>query len=45
MCRVTLVGTTTVPEYCRAGGSGPKDVVCDGVSDAYVALVQLPKEN
>jgi hypothetical protein len=41
---ITLVGTTTVPDYCRAGGNGPNDFVCQGVSDAYITLVQLPEE-
>jgi hypothetical protein len=40
---VTLVGTTTVPDYCRAGGNGPNDFVCQGVSDAYITLVELPQ--
>jgi hypothetical protein len=42
---VTLVGTTTVPDYCRAGGNGQNDFVCQGVSDAYITLVELPQED
>ncbi|KAF2025631.1 Alternaria Alternata allergen Alt A 1 [Setomelanomma holmii] len=41
---ITYVATTTLPNYCRAGGNGPNDFVCQGVSDAYITLVQLPKE-
>ncbi|KNG51615.1 alt a 1 major allergen [Stemphylium lycopersici] len=41
--KITYVATTTLPNYCRAGGNGPKDFVCQGVSDAYITLVQLPK--
>ena len=40
---ITYVATATLPNYCRAGGNGPKDFVCQGVSDAYITLVQLPK--
>lgn len=36
----SLIGTTTLPNYCRAGGSNPNDFVCDGVSPAYITLVQ-----
>ncbi|KAH4944960.1 hypothetical protein HBI23_012440 [Parastagonospora nodorum] len=39
---VTEVGTTTVPYYCRAGGSAPLDYVCSGVSDMYITLAKLP---
>merc|ERR1711974_368052 len=39
---LTYVGTTTLPSYCRAGGNGPQDFVCQGVSDAYVTFVPLP---
>merc|ERR1711874_531183 len=39
---VTWIGTTTVPNYCRAGGNGQNDRVCTGVSDAYVTLVEIP---
>ncbi|KAH6882162.1 major allergen Alt a 1 subunit [Alternaria rosae] len=39
---LTYVGTTTIPSYCRAGGNGPQDFVCQGVADAYVTLVPLP---
>jgi hypothetical protein len=42
LCSITEVGTTTVPTYCRAGGSGPNDFICQGVADAYVTLVQYP---
>jgi hypothetical protein len=37
---VKLVGTATLPSYCHAGGTGPDDFACVGVSDAYVTLVQ-----
>ena len=37
---IKYVGTTTLPNYCRAGGSGPQDFVCDGTSPAYITLVQ-----
>jgi len=39
------VGTATLPNYCRAGGNGPLDYVCQGVQDAYVTLVQYPKSD
>lgn len=39
---IQYVGTTTLPNYCRAGGAGPKDFVCQGVSPAYITLVQYP---
>ncbi|KAJ4335338.1 hypothetical protein N0V95_008932 [Ascochyta clinopodiicola] len=41
---VQWVATTTLPNYCRAGGSGPNDYVCQGVSPAYVTLVQSPSK-
>ncbi|CAG5163712.1 uncharacterized protein ALTATR162_LOCUS6527 [Alternaria atra] len=41
---ITYVATTTLPNYCRAGGNGPKDFVCQGVSDAYITLVTLPED-
>ncbi|KAL6710157.1 hypothetical protein ACN47E_009948 [Coniothyrium glycines] len=39
---VQLVGSTSLPTNCRAGGSGPNDYVCQSTSDAYVTLVQYP---
>jgi hypothetical protein len=42
ICSITWIGTTTLPNYCRAGGNGPQDFVCQGVSDAYITLVELP---
>ncbi|KAH7073319.1 hypothetical protein FB567DRAFT_537501 [Paraphoma chrysanthemicola] len=39
---IQYVATTTLPNYCRAGGNGPNDFVCQGVSDAYITLVQYP---
>lgn len=41
---IQYVATTTVPTYCRAGGSGPNDFVCQGVSPAYITLVQSPSK-
>ncbi|KAH8707152.1 major allergen Alt a 1 subunit [Phaeosphaeriaceae sp. PMI808] len=41
---IQYVATTTIPNVCRVGGSGPNDYVCQGVSDAYLTLVQLPIE-
>ncbi|RMZ72827.1 alt a 1 major allergen [Pyrenophora seminiperda CCB06] len=35
-------GTATIPTVCRAGGSSPNDLVCEGVADAYVTLVKVP---
>jgi hypothetical protein len=43
-CSITYVATATLPNYCRAGGNGINDFVCQGVDDAYITLVQLPKE-
>merc|ERR1711881_172515 len=37
---IKLVGTTTLPNYCHAGGAGPQDFACTGVSPAYITLVQ-----
>lgn len=37
---IKYIGTTTLPNHCRAGGSNPNDFVCDGVSPAYITLVQ-----
>jgi hypothetical protein len=45
VCSIQEVGTTTVPTYCRAGGSGPNDFICQGVADAYITLVQYPTES
>ncbi|CAN9159094.1 unnamed protein product [Alternaria alternata] len=42
---ITYVATATLPNYCRAGGNGPKDFVCQGVADAYITLVTLPKSS
>ena len=42
MNSIQYVATTTLPNYCRAGGNGPNDFVCQGVSDAYITLVQYP---
>ncbi|KAJ4313518.1 Major allergen Alt a 1 [Neodidymelliopsis sp. IMI 364377] len=39
---IQYVATTTLPNYCRAGGAGPNDFVCQGVSPAYITLVQYP---
>lgn len=39
---IQYVATTTVPNVCRAGGSGPNDFVCQSVSPAYITLVQYP---
>src|SRR5690242_1599818 len=39
---IQYVATTTVPNYCRAGGAGPNDFVCQGVSPTYITLVQYP---
>ncbi|KAF1932560.1 Alt a 1 major allergen [Didymella exigua CBS 183.55] len=39
---IQFVATTTLPNYCRAGGSGPDDYVCQGTSPAYITLVQYP---
>ncbi|KAF1944388.1 Alt a 1 major allergen, partial [Clathrospora elynae] len=36
---IQYVATTTVPNVCRAGGSGIDDLICQGVSDAYITLV------
>ncbi|KAI8942320.1 Major allergen Alt a 1 [Plenodomus lindquistii] len=38
---IQYVATTTAPNVCRAGGNGA--IVCTGVSDAYITLVQYPK--
>ncbi|KAF2845476.1 hypothetical protein T440DRAFT_407891 [Plenodomus tracheiphilus IPT5] len=40
---IQYVATTTLPNYCRAGGNGQNDFVCQGVDDAYITLVQYPK--
>jgi hypothetical protein len=45
MSSIQYVGTTTVPNICRAGGSGPNDFICQGVSDAYVTLIQYPQDD
>ena len=42
VCRIQYIGTATLPDYCHAGGNGPNDYVCSGVSPAYVTLVQSP---
>lgn len=39
---ITYVGSATLPSYCHAGGSGPNDFVCQGVSPAYITLVEYP---
>ncbi|KAF2823237.1 hypothetical protein CC86DRAFT_298700 [Ophiobolus disseminans] len=39
---IQYVATATLPNYCRAGGNGPNDFVCNGVADAYITLVQYP---
>ncbi|KZM18300.1 Major allergen Alt a 1 [Ascochyta rabiei] len=39
---IQYVATTTLPDYCHAGGSGPNDYICQGVSPAYITLVQYP---
>ncbi|KAJ8110065.1 hypothetical protein OPT61_g6989 [Boeremia exigua] len=39
---IQYVGTATLPNYCHAGGAGPNDFVCSGVSPAYITLVQYP---
>jgi hypothetical protein len=44
VCSYQYLATTTLPNVCRAGGNGPYDFVCDGVSDAYVTLVKYPLE-
>ncbi|CAO2654605.1 Nn.00g113380.m01.CDS01 [Neocucurbitaria sp. VM-36] len=40
--KIQYIGTATLPDYCRAGGNGPNDFVCQGVSPAYITLVQTP---
>ncbi|KAF2133145.1 major allergen Alt a 1 subunit [Dothidotthia symphoricarpi CBS 119687] len=39
---IQYVGTATLPNYCRAGGAGINDFICNGVNDAYLTLVQYP---
>ncbi|KAF3050239.1 Major allergen Alt a 1 [Didymella keratinophila] len=39
---IQYVATTTLPNYCHAGGAGANDFVCQGVSPAYITLVQSP---
>ncbi|KAH6629756.1 hypothetical protein C7974DRAFT_192788 [Boeremia exigua] len=41
---IQYVATTTLPNYCRAGGAGPNDFVCQGVSPAYITLVPYPSK-
>ncbi|KAL1607145.1 Major allergen Alt a 1 [Nothophoma quercina] len=41
---IQYVATTTLPNYCRAGGSGPNDFVCQGTSPAYITLVPYPSK-
>jgi hypothetical protein len=43
VCSNQLLGTTTLPNVCRAGGNGPYDYVCEGVSEAFVTLVKYPE--
>ncbi|KAH6616293.1 hypothetical protein C7974DRAFT_436371 [Boeremia exigua] len=39
---VQYVAATTLPNFCRAGGAGPMDYVCQGVAPAFITLVQYP---
>ncbi|KAF2789885.1 Alt a 1 major allergen [Melanomma pulvis-pyrius CBS 109.77] len=39
---IQYIAATTLPNYCRAGGNGPDDFVCQGTSPAYITLVQYP---
>lgn len=39
---IRYVGTVTLPTYCRAGGAGTNDRVCQGVSPSFITLVQIP---
>jgi hypothetical protein len=43
-CRVTWIGSATLPNYCRAGGNGVNDFICTGVADAYVTLIEVPTD-